>query len=269
MQAAQRTGRCKRWNIIGRPTWRSRRLRRPHPTSRCSGRGAKSGAAEHPTRRSTHACAASTCMPVTWVAMGSMPRTARTGCVPTATALPRRSISSRIASYGENVVVAVGCSFTWSWLADLCRRWGVAFVLGPALYMKAIPVCGHAGTAPRLTLFGTLVARATRRNRKRLIVSGSAHGARIEGCPQDLSAGRSPGFGCRNDPHHRPRPSGMRDARDLLRRRCHAMPKPKPAELLVFVRLPADRPKTAPPSTTSNRSTRRTPTKPTAPVVRT
>jgi transposase len=28
--------------------------------------------------------------------------------------------------------------FTWYWLADLCRREGIAFVLGHALYMKAI-----------------------------------------------------------------------------------------------------------------------------------
>jgi transposase len=44
-----------------------------------------------------------------------------------------------IAPYREDVVVWVDCLFTWSWLADLCAREGMAFVLGHALSMKAIP----------------------------------------------------------------------------------------------------------------------------------
>jgi hypothetical protein len=28
--------------------------------------------------------------------------------------------------------------FTWYWLADLCEREGISFVLGHALYMQAI-----------------------------------------------------------------------------------------------------------------------------------
>ena len=43
-----------------------------------------------------------------------------------------------IAPYREDLVVAVECMFTWYWLADLCAREGIAFVLGPALYMRAI-----------------------------------------------------------------------------------------------------------------------------------
>ncbi|MDJ0870108.1 MAG: IS110 family transposase [Myxococcota bacterium] len=43
-----------------------------------------------------------------------------------------------VAPYREDLVVAVECMFTWYWLADLCRREGIAFVLGHALYMKAI-----------------------------------------------------------------------------------------------------------------------------------
>ena len=31
------------------------------------------------------------------------------------------------------------CRFTWEWLADLCQQEGMAFVLGQALDMKAIP----------------------------------------------------------------------------------------------------------------------------------
>lgn len=43
-----------------------------------------------------------------------------------------------IAPYREGLVVGVECIFTWYWLADLCRREGIPFVLGHALYMKAI-----------------------------------------------------------------------------------------------------------------------------------
>jgi len=43
-----------------------------------------------------------------------------------------------IAPYREGLVVAAECIFTWYWLADLCREHGIEFVLGHALYMKAI-----------------------------------------------------------------------------------------------------------------------------------
>ena len=43
-----------------------------------------------------------------------------------------------IAPYREDLVVAVECIFTWYWIVDLCSREGIAFVLGHALYMKAI-----------------------------------------------------------------------------------------------------------------------------------
>jgi transposase len=43
-----------------------------------------------------------------------------------------------VAPYREGLVVAAECIFTWYWLADLCRREGITFVLGHALYMKAI-----------------------------------------------------------------------------------------------------------------------------------
>jgi transposase len=48
-----------------------------------------------------------------------------------------------IAPYREDLVVCVECLFTWYWLADLCAREGILFVLGHALYMKAI----HGGKA--------------------------------------------------------------------------------------------------------------------------
>jgi transposase len=43
-----------------------------------------------------------------------------------------------IAPYREDIVVAVECIFTWYWIADLCAQEGIPFVLGHALYMKAI-----------------------------------------------------------------------------------------------------------------------------------
>jgi transposase len=48
-----------------------------------------------------------------------------------------------IAPYREEIVVSVECIFTWYWLADLCAQEGLPFVLGHALYMKAI----HGGKA--------------------------------------------------------------------------------------------------------------------------
>jgi transposase len=48
-----------------------------------------------------------------------------------------------IAPYREDLVVAVECVFTWYWLADLCAQEQIPFVLGHALYMKAI----HGGKA--------------------------------------------------------------------------------------------------------------------------
>ena len=45
--------------------------------------------------------------------------------------------------YREDIVVAVECIFTWYWLAELCAQEGIPFVLGHALYMKAI----HGGKA--------------------------------------------------------------------------------------------------------------------------
>src|SRR5215470_12282528 len=48
-----------------------------------------------------------------------------------------------VAPYRQGLVVVVECMFTWYWLADLCADEGIPFVLGHALYMKAI----HGGKA--------------------------------------------------------------------------------------------------------------------------
>jgi transposase len=49
-----------------------------------------------------------------------------------------------IAGYRKrDLVIGVECMFTWYWLADLCAQHKIPFVLGHALYMKAI----HGGKA--------------------------------------------------------------------------------------------------------------------------
>lgn len=45
---------------------------------------------------------------------------------------------SLVEPYRDGLVVACECLFCWYWLADLCHRENIAFVLGHALYMKAI-----------------------------------------------------------------------------------------------------------------------------------
>jgi hypothetical protein len=48
------------------------------------------------------------------------------------------ALTDVLRPYQEDLVLAVECIFTWYWVADLCSRIGVEFVLGHALYMKAI-----------------------------------------------------------------------------------------------------------------------------------
>jgi hypothetical protein len=45
---------------------------------------------------------------------------------------------SAVAPYRDDMVVATECIFCLCWLADLCTREGITFVLGHALCMKAI-----------------------------------------------------------------------------------------------------------------------------------
>jgi transposase len=48
-----------------------------------------------------------------------------------------------IDKYRDDIVVSAECMFTWYWLADLCAKQNITFILGHALYMKAI----HGGKA--------------------------------------------------------------------------------------------------------------------------
>ena len=101
-----------------------------------------------------------------------------------------------IAPYREDIVVAVECIFTWYWLADLCQKEGIPFVLGHALYMKAI----HGGKAKNDKVDAHKIAV--------LLRGGMIPVAYVY-------------------------PREMRATRDLLRRRCHFMRKR--AELLAHI----------------------------------
>jgi transposase len=50
----------------------------------------------------------------------------------------RGALLRAIDAYREDLVIAVECIFTWYWIADLCEQLRIPFVLGHALYMKAI-----------------------------------------------------------------------------------------------------------------------------------
>jgi transposase len=93
-----------------------------------------------------------------------------------------------IAPYREDLVVAVECIFTWYWLADLCAKEGIPFVLGHALYMKAI----HGGKAQNDRIDALKIAS--------LLRGGMLPQAYVY-------------------------PAGMRATRDLLRRRLHLVRK--------------------------------------------
>jgi transposase len=101
-----------------------------------------------------------------------------------------------IAPYREQLVVAVECVFTWYWLADLCAQEGIPFVLGHALYMKAI----HGGKAKNDKIDSHKIAA--------LLRGGMLPQAYVY-------------------------PAQMRATRDLLRRRIHLMRKR--SELLAHV----------------------------------
>jgi transposase len=101
-----------------------------------------------------------------------------------------------IAPYREDLVVGVECMFTWYWLADLCSQQGIPFVLGHALYMKAI----HGGKAKNDKIDAHKIA---------VLLRGGMF-------PQAYVY-----------------PSEMRATRDLLRRRCHLARKR--AELLAHI----------------------------------
>jgi transposase len=101
-----------------------------------------------------------------------------------------------VAPYRADLVVCVEVIFTWYWLADLCAREGIPFVLGHALYRKA----SHGGKATHDKIAAQKIA---------VLLRGGL-------LPQAYVY-----------------PAAMRATRDLLRRRMHLLRKR--AELLAHI----------------------------------
>jgi len=93
-----------------------------------------------------------------------------------------------IAPYRDGLVVACECLFCWYWLADLCQAEAIAFVLGHALYMKAI----HGGKSKDDKIDSQKIAHLLRGG---------------------------------NLPIAYAYPKGLRETRDLLRRRMYLVHK--------------------------------------------
>jgi transposase len=103
-----------------------------------------------------------------------------------------------LAPYRPDVVLAVECLFAWYWVADFCAVEGLPFVLGHALYMKAI----HGGKSKDDDIDAEKIAR--------LLRGGNIPIAYVY-------------------------PKGMRETRDLLRRRTYLVHKR--AELIAHIQI--------------------------------
>jgi len=60
-----------------------------------------------------------------------------------------------IADYQDDLIIGVECMFSWYWIADFCADHDIEFVLGHALYMKAI----HGGKAKNDRIDSEKIAR--------------------------------------------------------------------------------------------------------------
>ena len=89
-----------------------------------------------------------------------------------------------IGPFRDGIVVGAECMFAWYWLADCCAEEGIAFVLGHALYMRLI----HSAKAKNDRIDAGKIARLLRGG---------------------------------NFPPAYAYPEGMRETRDLLRRRMY------------------------------------------------
>ena len=103
-----------------------------------------------------------------------------------------------VAPFRDGLVVGCECLFAWYWLADLCAQEQIAFVLGHALYLKAI----HGGKAKTDKIDAAKLARILR--------GGTFPLAYVY-------------------------PRGMRETRDLLRRRTFLVRRR--AELLTHLQI--------------------------------
>ena len=54
-----------------------------------------------------------------------------------------KALAKAIKPFQDDLCIAVECMFAWYWVADFCEDNNIPFVLGHALYMKAI----HGGKA--------------------------------------------------------------------------------------------------------------------------
>jgi transposase len=103
-----------------------------------------------------------------------------------------------VAPFRDGIVVGVECMFAWYWLADLCQAEQIPFVLGHAFYMKLI----HGGKAKNDRIDAHKIA---------VILRGGMF------------------------PLAYTYPKGMRETRDLLRRRMYLVHKR--AELITHIQI--------------------------------
>ena len=103
-----------------------------------------------------------------------------------------------IQPYRDHLVIGAECMFAWYWVADLCVEQDIAFVLGHALYRKAI----HGGKAKNDRSDAGKIARLLRGGTFPLAYAY---------------------------------PKGMRETRDLMRRRTYLVRKR--AELLTHLQI--------------------------------
>jgi transposase len=103
-----------------------------------------------------------------------------------------------IAPFRQGIVLGVECMFGWYWLADRCAEQNIPFLVGHALYMKLI----HGGKAKNDKIDAHKIAR--------LLKGG-------------------------NFPLAYAYPKGMRETRDLLRRRMYLVHKR--AELITHLEI--------------------------------
>ena len=103
-----------------------------------------------------------------------------------------------LAPFRPDVVIAVECLFAWYWVADLCQAENIPFVLGHALYMKAI----HGGKSKNDDIDAEKIGR--------LLRGGNIPVAYVY-------------------------PKGLRETRDLLRRRMYLVHKR--AELITHIQI--------------------------------
>jgi transposase len=103
-----------------------------------------------------------------------------------------------IAPYRDGIVIGVECMFGWYWLADRCAEHNIPFVVGHALYMRLI----HGAKAKNDKIDAHKIA---------LLLKGG------------------------NFPLSYSYPKGMRETRDLLRRRMYLVHKR--AELITHLEI--------------------------------